>query len=148
LVKQDKLERYDKLYMDLTDRVADMSFAERKKVGSIAVKNGNILAFGFNGTPSGFDNECEFKDYAEDGSFKLVTKEEVVHAEANMVAKAAREGVSLKDSTVYINIAPCCNCALLLIQSGVSKVVYKEMYRSEVGLKLLNSSKIPVEKLK
>lgn len=142
----DKQRRYDKLYLDIASRIAQMSFAERLKVGAIAVKNNNILAFGFNGTPAGFDNCCEYRDYYEDGEYILRTKPEVIHAEANLVAKAAREGLSLKGSTIYLTHSSCVNCAILLVQAGIEREVYLEEYRNTEGLSILKQSNIKVEK--
>lgn len=137
-----KQNRYDTLYLDLASRIAKMSHARRLQVGALAVKDNNIISFGFNGTPTGFDNNCE-----DQVGNELKTKPEVIHAEGNLISKAAREGLSLRDSTVYLTHSPCSNCSLLLIQSGISKVVYKEDYRSNLGIELLNKSNIKVEKL-
>jgi dCMP deaminase len=140
-----KEERYDRFYMDLAERISQMSFAEKRKVGAVAVKEGNILAFGFNGTPAGFDNDCEYKEYYQDGEYRVVTKPEVVHAEANLICKAARDGISLKGATVYITTSPCSNCSLLLIQSGIARVVYRDLYKSDLGLIFLKESSIDVK---
>lgn len=137
-----KQNRYDTLYLDLASRIAKMSHARRLQVGALAVKDNNIISFGFNGTPTGFDNNCE-----DQVGNELKTKPEVIHAEGNLISKAAREGLSLRGSTVYLTHSPCSNCSLLLIQSGISKVVYKEDYRSNLGIELLNKSNIKVEKL-
>jgi dCMP deaminase len=142
-----KEDRYDRLYMDLAARIAEMSFATKRKVGAVAVREGNILAFGFNGTPSGFDNDCEYKDYYEEGDYRLVTKPEVIHAEANLVCKAARDGISLKGSTIYITTAPCCNCSLLLIQSGIDRIVYRDFYKTDLGLTFIKESGIQIKHL-
>jgi dCMP deaminase len=134
----DKEARYDSLYLDLAIRIAQMSYAKKRQVGAIAVKNNNILSFGFNGTPAGFNNQCENNEGK--------TYPWVIHAEANLVAKAAAEGLSLRDSTVYVTTAPCDNCALLLIQSGVNRVVYKDDYKHDGGLISLRLSSIEVIK--
>lgn len=134
-----KQQRYDFLYLDLATRIAQMSHAVKRQVGAIAVKNNNILSFGFNGTPAGFLNTCE----DEQGK----TLPWVIHAEANLVSKAAAEGLSLRDSTVYVTTAPCDNCALLLIQSGVSRVVFRDPYKSDGGLVSLKMSNIKVDQL-
>ncbi len=133
-----KQARYDKLYIDLAKRIAQMSHAVKRQVGAIAVKNNNILSFGFNGTPTGMANTCE----DENGK----THPWVIHAEANLVSKAAAEGLSLQDSTVYITTAPCDNCALLLIQSRVSRVVFDEYYKTDSGIVYLQYSGIEVNK--
>lgn len=146
-----KERRYDRLYLDLASRIAQMSHAQRLKVGAIAVKEGNILAFGFNGTPSGFDNCCEDKrcvrkSFTSLGETELVTKHSVIHAESNLIAKAAREGLSLRDATIYLTHSPCATCALLLIQTGIKRVVYLENYRLDLGISLLNEANIRIEK--
>lgn len=130
--------RYDNLYIDLAKRIAQMSYAQKRQVGAIAVKNNNILSFGFNGTPTGMCNTCE----NEDGK----THPWVIHAEANLVSKAAAEGLSLRGSTVYVTTAPCDNCALLLIQSGVQRVVFDEYYKTDSGIVYLQYSGIQVDK--
>jgi dCMP deaminase len=132
-----KTDRYDTLYLDLAKRIALMSYAEKRKVGAIAVKNNNILSFGFNGTPTGFPNKCE-DDYNKTLSY-------VIHAEANLVSKAAAEGLSLRGSTVYVTTAPCDNCSLLLIQSGVSRVVFSTLYKTDSGILTLIHSNIRVQ---
>jgi dCMP deaminase len=132
-----KEDRYDSLYLDLAKRIALMSHAEKRKVGAIAVKNNNILSFGFNGTPTGFPNKCE------DDNNKTLSY--VIHAEANLVSKAAAEGLSLRDSTVYVTTAPCDNCALLLIQSGIKRVVFSSSYKTDSGILTLIHSNIRVQ---
>jgi dCMP deaminase len=142
-----KQERYDQLYMNLAVEIGNMSYAEKLKVGSLAVKNGNILSMGFNGTPSGWDNDCEYRDFNPDGSYNLKTKEEVIHSEANMVCKAARDGVSLKDATAYVTIAPCAHCALLMLQSGITKVIFKDFYKTNAGINILKQSNVEVKQI-
>jgi len=132
-----KEDRYDSLYLDLAKRIALMSHAEKRKVGAIAVKNNNILSFGFNGTPTGFPNKCE------DDNNKTLSY--VIHAEANLVSKAAAEGLSLRDSTIYVTTAPCDNCSLLLIQSRVKRVVFSTPYKTDSGILNLIHSNIRVE---
>ena len=132
-----KEDRYDSLYLDLAKRIALMSHAEKRKVGAIAVKNNNILSFGFNGTPTGFPNKCEGEDNK--------TLPHVIHAEANLVSKAAAEGLSLRDSTIYVTTAPCDNCSLLLIQSGVKRVVFSTPYKTDSGILNLIHSNIRVQ---
>lgn len=130
--------RYDSLYIDLATRIAKMSYARKRQVGAIAVKNNNILSFGFNGTPTGMDNTCEDENNK--------TFPWVIHAEANLVSKAAAEGLSLQNSTVYVTTAPCDNCALLLIQSRVERVVFAEYYKTDSGIVYLQHSGIQVDK--
>jgi len=149
---QTKQRKYDRLYLDIASRIATMSHAERLQVGAVAVKDGNILAFGFNGTPSGFDNCCEdripvrssFTSLSDE--FELKTKHSVIHAESNLIAKAARDGLSLKDATIYLTHSPCATCALLLIQTGISRVLYLKDYRLDLGTSLLKQANIRIEK--
>ena len=133
-----KQTRYDNLYMDIALRIAQMSFAKKRQVGAVAVKDNNILSFGFNGTPTGFPNICE-DDYGK-------TMSHVIHAEANLIAKAAAEGLSLKGATVYVTTAPCDTCANLLLQSRVSRIVFKDYYKTDSGIIMLDISKVKVEK--
>lgn len=133
--------KYDKLYMDIADLISLKSKSLKRKVGAIAVKDDNIIAMGFNGTPNKwFHNDCEDYDTME-------TLEEVIHAEANMVAKIARSNNSSTDCTVYTTTAPCVHCAKLLHQSGVKRVVYKHSYKNDMGLVMLSMLDIEVHKL-
>lgn len=128
--------RLDKAYMDMAEALSQLSYAERAKVGCIIVnKGGQIVSQGYNGTPSGFDNECE------DGN---VTKKEVLHAESNAIAKCAKWGGSTDGATLYVTMSPCYECAKLIIQAGISRVVYKEKYRDGDGLILLEDAGIEV----
>ena len=131
-----KQQKYDKLYLDIAKRVSEMSYANRKKVGAVIVKDGNIISFGWNGSPSGFDNECE----DEDG----ITLPYVVHAEQNALYKLARSGESAVGSTLYLTLSPCITCALGIIQSGISRVVYLEEYSDTSSLDFLEASNIEV----
>lgn len=126
-----------KLYMDIAQTVSKSSYCKRTKVGCIIVKNDNIIGIGYNGTPSGFDNNCECDN---------VTKQEVLHAESNAIAKCAKSTISSLGSTMYCTLMPCYNCAKLIIQSGIKKVIYKEDYRDDSGIKLLTKANIEVLK--
>jgi dCMP deaminase len=126
-----------KTYMACADAFAMQSYANRKKVGAIAVTPQDMVIYSWNGTAIGDDNNCE----AEDGS----TKPEVLHAEMNICAKAAREGLSLKGSTVFVTLSPCLMCAKALFQSGVERVVYREQYRDSGGIKYLKDHCVIVE---
>lgn len=110
----------DKFYMDIAKVVSEQSKCNRSKVGAILVKDGNIIAIGYNGTPSGFCNDCEHND---------VTLPEVLHAESNAIAKCARSTSSAEGSTIYTTLSPCFECSKLIIQAGISRVVYKYQYR-------------------
>jgi dCMP deaminase len=140
-----------------------MSNAIRKKVGCLIVKDGQIISDGYNGTPSGFDNICEDELYTFDERdwygdqswiedkvkkrfYKLVTKPEVLHAESNALMKLARSTNSSEGATVYCTYSPCFDCAKLIIQAGIKKVVYEESYRCEKGLDLLKKANIEIFK--
>ena len=134
-----KEDRYDSLYLDLAKRIALMSHAEKRKVGAIAVKNNNILSFGFNGTPTGFPNKCE-DDYNKTLSY-------VIHAEANAILKLARDGESGNGSSLFCTHAPCIHCAKLVHGAGINKVYYRHSYRDTIGLDFLEKCNIEIEKI-
>ena len=129
-------KRHD-LYMRIAEAVALSSHCKRSKVGCIIVKNDNIIGIGYNGTPSGFDNDCECNN---------VTKQEVLHAESNAIAKCAKSTISSVGSSMYCTLMPCYSCAKLIIQSGIKKLIYKEEYRDDSGIKLLTKANIEVLK--
>lgn len=118
---------------------AENSYCKRRKVGALIVKNNMIISDGFNGTPSGFENICE----DENG----VTKPYVLHAEANAISKIARSGNSAEGATLYITDSPCMECAKLIIQAGIVRVVYRDEYRLTDGIDLLRRAGIQVEKM-
>jgi dCMP deaminase len=136
----------DKFYIDITDRIAQRSHAVRAKVGSVLVKDDNIISYGYNGTPKGYHtNVCEITN--EDGS--LITSPSVIHAEANCLVTLARTGNgSSLGSTMYVTYSPCMECAKLITQSGIAKVVYKKVYRENCtdGIVFLLDNDIIVEK--
>ena len=125
--------------MEIVKIIASNSKCNRKKVGCVATKDGRIIATGYNGTPPGEKNLCE-----KDGK----TTENVIHAEQNMIAFCAKNGISLKDTTIYISLSPCIKCATLLLQSGVKSVYYEEEYRETSGVELLNKYGIICTKFK
>ena len=133
-----KQSRMDHMYMDVAVRIAQMSYAKRKKVGSILVKDNNIISMGWNGTPSGEPNSCE----GEDGE----TLPTVLHAELNMLCKiAASASASSAGGTVYITLSPCLDCAKLLLQSGIKRVVYNRAFSDPTGVNLLIKHGVEVE---
>lgn len=147
MVNQKKL---DIAYMNCAYAIAALSNAVRKQVGAVLVSpKGGIIAEGVNGTPSGFDNCCENKVCMIDGppSNVLVTKPEVLHAESNAIAKVARSTSSSDGCTMYTTYSPCFECAKLMIQAGIVRVVYDEEYRLTDGIDLLRKAKIQVDKL-
>jgi dCMP deaminase len=132
-------------YMDICDRIAALSVAKRLQVGSLIVKNNNILAFGWNGTPAGWDNCCEEWNGEDDwGNTILKTKPEVIHAESNAISKLARGTESGAGATMFVTHAPCIDCAKLVYQSGIATVYYKNDYRSTQGLEFLDKSGVEV----
>lgn len=150
----------DSAYMGIAKRWAELSCAKRKKVGCIMVKNGAIISDGYNGTPKGFDNACENYSPVEgqamtiddegnyiEGTYRLTTKPEVLHAESNAITKLAKSTQSSERSTMYITISPCVDCAKLIIQSGIARVAYGELYRDDKGINLLEKAKIQVDKI-
>lgn len=127
-----------KPYMECARAFAKLSRAKRKKVGAVAVTSQDLIVYSWNGTPSGDSNECE----DEDGN----TLPEVLHAESNLVAKAAREGISLNGATVTQTLSPCMQCAKQLYQSGVKHIIYDEEYRDFSGVEFLRKHSVFVEK--
>ena len=119
---------------------AKNSYCVRRQVGAILVKDKMIISDGFNGTPAGFENQCEDEND--------VTKPYVLHAEANAITKVAKSGNSSEGATLYITTAPCIECAKLIIQSGIERVVYSEEYRKSEGIELLKRANIKVENFK
>lgn len=126
-------------YLRMVAVIAEASHATRLKVGALLEKDGNIISFGYNGTPSGFDNECEETLPLEEG---LYTKREVLHAESNAIAKCARSTSSSQGSTLYLSTSPCFECSKLIIQAGIEAVYYSTLYRDISGIDLLMKAKI------
>lgn len=137
-------EEKDSAYMAMAEDFGRLSHAVRAKVGCVIVSDkGQIISQGYNGTPSGRDNVCEYM--GDDG--ELHTKEEVLHAESNAITKCAKWGSSTDGATMYVTLSPCMECSKLIIQSGIRRVVYKNLYRNGDGLSLLSDLGIKVEKL-
>jgi Deoxycytidylate deaminase len=128
--------KFDKSYLEMAKVWAKNSYCKRRQVGAIIVKDKMIISDGYNGTPSGFENICE----DEDGN----TKSYVLHAEANAITKVAKSNNSSDGATLYITDAPCVECAKLIIQSGIKRVVYSNSYRLSDGIDLLERAKIEV----
>lgn len=129
----------DETYLRMAHVWAENSYAKRKKVGCIIVKDNQIIADGYNGTPYGFDNDCEHKI---PGGY--VTKDEVLHAESNAITKLARSNQSSVGSTLYSTLSPCWECSKLIIQAGIVRVVYTERYKDVDGITLLKRANIEV----
>ena len=137
-------KQLDKVYMQNAVNIATLSHARRKKVGCVLVTPDNVMLSSYNGTPSGWDNNCEHHiSYIDE----LKTKDTVIHAELNAILHAARQGVSVKGSTIYISLSPCASCSAMIAQAGIKRVVYQEEYRDTSGIDLLRKHGIIVEKL-
>lgn len=165
-------QKFIDLYMDFARRVAQLSYARRLQVGAVIVKDDTVISYGYNGTPAGWDNNCEdkiydlgaggwlspeefneqypYSEYNEDADeeyrYKLKTKPEVLHAEMNAVAKLAKSNNSGIGADIFITHAPCMECAKLIYQSGIRRVFYRENYRDDTGIEFLKKSNIIVEK--
>ena len=116
-----------------------LSTAKRRQVGCLIVKDSQIISDGYNGTPHGFDNDCEFET-----RFGLETRPEVLHAESNALTKLAKSTQSSEGATIYVTLSPCFDCAKLMIQSGIRKVVYLDEYRVTGGIELLEKAGITI----
>jgi dCMP deaminase len=151
-------------HMQAAEVYAKLSTAQRLQVGAIIVKDDRIISIGYNGMPAGWDNNCEdvestyderdthhstdWKFNEDDKKFyRLKTKPEVLHAEANAIAKVARSSESAENAVLFVTHAPCIECAKLIYQSGVSKVYFKHQYRDQSGLTFLNKASIITEQL-
>lgn len=131
-----KQEALDLRYIRMASIWAENSYCRRRQVGALIVKDKMIISDGYNGTPSGFENVCEDE--------QNVTKPYVLHAEANAITKIARSNNSSDGSTLYVTASPCIECAKLIIQAGIRRVVYSEKYRLEDGIDLLRRAGIEV----
>ena len=133
----------DEAYLSMAFVWSKLSKARRKKVGCLIVKDNTIISDGFNGTPSGFDNSCEVWDNGD-----WVTKPETIHAESNAISKLALSTQSSFGSTMYITCSPCLDCAKLIIQSKIERVVFSEIYRNDSGIKFLKKAGVDIFNLK
>ena len=133
--------------MEAAEVYAKLSSARRLKVGCVIVKDNTIIGIGYNGMPSGWDNNCENELHQPVGRVNLVTKPEVLHAETNAIAKLAKSSEAGKDADMYITHAPCLDCAKLIYTAGIKKVFYRHAYRSTAGIEFLNKCKVEVEQL-
>lgn len=167
-------EKFIKAYMDTARRFAELSPAKRRQVGAIIVKNDRIISIGYNGMPVGWDNECEYKEYMNAAKagfmpqdeieekfpyeefdptvganrrFRLVTKDEVLHAESNAIAKLAKSNESGDRATLFVTTAPCIHCAKLIHQSGIGRIYYGDNYRDDAGIRFLEKSGVAVTKI-
>jgi len=139
-------------YMKTAETFAELSHARRLHVGAIVVKDDRIISIGYNGMPSGWDNDCEYEIYEDNGDDEPITilksKPEVLHAETNAIAKLAKSNESGLGATMFITHAPCLDCAKLIYQSGISHVLYRDAYRDTGGVTFLEKSGIEVTQVK
>ena len=135
--KEKKQHEIDVRYLRMAMIWAENSYCKRRRVGALIVKDQMIISDGYNGTPSGFENVCEDENN--------VTKPYVLHAEANAITKVAASNNNSKESTIYITSSPCIECAKLIIQAGIKRVVFSEKYHTEEGINLLARAGITVD---
>ncbi|MBQ8839108.1 MAG: dCMP deaminase family protein [Bacteroidales bacterium] len=133
------MEKFDRSYIEMAGIWARNSYCKRRQVGALIVKDRMIISDGYNGTPSGFENICEDDSGA--------TKPYVLHAEANAITKVAKSGNNSLDATLYVTAAPCMECAKLIIQAGIRRVVYRDEYRLTDGIDLLKIAGVDVEQV-
>lgn len=137
MTPEEKQAQLDLRYLRMARIWAENSYCTRRQVGAIIVKDKMIISDGYNGTPSGFENVCE--------DAEGLTKPYVLHAEANAITKIARSSNSSEGSTLYVTAAPCLECAKLIIQAGIRRVIYSQPYRLDEGLRLLQRAGIDVQ---
>lgn len=168
-----KQNKYDQLYMRIAFEVANMSYAKRSKVGAVIVRDGCILSMGWNGMPYGWNNVCEhtnpikcqhcsksgldiklctnnncgYSSFEDTELFELKTKKEVLHAEANAITKLAKSTEHSMGATLYTTYSPCIECTKLILQSGISQVVYLKEYRDDYGKEMLEKANIQIRKI-
>lgn len=133
----EKQLRYDRVYLQMAETWASLSHCNRKQVGALIVKDGMIISDGYNGTPSGFDNCCE----DEDGN----THWYVLHAEANAILKVSKSTNSALGATLYLTLSPCKECAKLILQAGITRVVFKIQYKDNSGINFLQEAGVDVQ---
>ena len=137
--KDEKQRLLDQRYLKMADIWSQNSYCKRRQVGALIVKDKMIISDGYNGTPSGFENNCEDEDNK--------TKPYVLDAEANAITKVAKSGNSSDGATLYVTSSPCLECSKLIIQAGIKRVVFTESYRLEDGINLLKRADIEVEQV-
>jgi dCMP deaminase len=131
-----KQQRYDLAYLRMASSWAELSHCERKKVGAIIVKDEMIISDGYNGTPGGFDNCCE----DDDGN----TQWFVLHAEANAILKVAKSTNNCRGATLYLTLSPCKDCSKLVLQAGISRVVFRDAYKDQTGVEFLRNAGVQI----
>lgn len=145
-------QKFIDAYMDVAHRFAQLSTAKRLQVGAIIVKEDRIISIGYNGMPSGWTNDCENEVYGYsigmgDDVFEIKTKDEVIHAEANAIAKLAKGSESGLGSTIFLTHSPCMQCAKQIYTAGIVEVFYKEEYKDINGIEFLEKCNIKVTKV-
>ena len=138
-MNKEKQRRYDLVYLKMANTWASLSHCNRKQVGALIVKDGMIISDGYNGTPSGFDNCCE----DDEGN----THWYVLHAEANAILKVSKSTNSALGSTLYLTLSPCKECAKLILQSGILRVVFQNRYKDDSGINFLQLAGVDVEQI-
>jgi dCMP deaminase len=141
-------DKFINAYMDVAERFAQLSSARRLHVGAIVVKDDRIISIGYNGMPSGWDNNCEDVIQHSDDTVTLKSKPEVLHAETNAIAKLAKSTESGDGAVLFVTHSPCLDCAKLIFQSGICSVFYRDSYRSTDGTAFLERSGVKVTQVK
>jgi dCMP deaminase len=166
-------QKFIDYYMDVAERTSKLSSAVRRQVGAVIVKDNRILSYGYNGMPTGWDNTCENKEYMRSDAggwldppeieerwpfeeyseqyesnrrYRLVTKDEVLHAESNCISKVSGSTESSEGATLFVTTAPCIHCAKMIFQSGIKNVFYRDIYRDDAGIEFLNKGGVSVTK--
>lgn len=166
-------QKFIDYYMDVAERTSKLSSAIRRQVGAVIVKENRILSYGYNGMPTGWTNECEYKDYMSGDAggwldpeeiyekwpfeeydpevesnrrYRLVTKDEVLHAESNAIAKVSGSTESSEDATLFVTTAPCIHCAKMIFQAGIKNIYYRDTYRDSAGVDFLEKGGVSVTK--
>jgi dCMP deaminase len=134
-------------YMKTAEIFAECSTAKRLHVGAVIVKDDRIISIGYNGMPTGWDNDCEDIKINNDGQYELKTKPEVLHAETNCVAKLAKSTESGLGATMFVTHSPCLDCAKLVYQSGINTIYYRNSYRNEDGIQFLEKAGVKIEQI-
>lgn len=142
-MNNNKQHRLDVMYLKIAHLIAGQSYCTKRHVGAIIVKDGAIISTGYNGTISGFENVCEYRNEAGE----LKTKPDVLHAEANAITKVACSTISTEGATIYVTCSPCIECAKLIIQSKIARVVYHTMFSKPEGLELLQKANVICEQI-
>ena len=147
------MKKYDKTMMETAEIWAKQSYCKRRQVGAVIAKEGRIISIGYNGTPSGLENDCEelincefckgndnpetFCPKCDNTGYVSVTKPIVIHAEANAILFAAKTGIQTEGATLYVTTSPCIECAKMILQAGIERLVYKDSYKCDSGIMLL-----------